>query len=174
MAGCITESDQILMRYTSWWSLSGVPHSKSTISGRFTELCIPAYTNRKSWQNIDFGCVHHCERIKILTFVFPRIHGSPKITGFKYTNRSVLCNFTAKIRAGMQHHVAQNWQFRLFSSKYMRFPHSKCCAKSHPADYPGFVQQIVALPLTGWTLLTLRALMRLQSSILWSVRLPYM
>jgi hypothetical protein len=92
MAGCITESDQISMRYTSWWSLSGVPHSKSTISGRFTELCIPAYTNRKSWQNIDFGCVHHCERIKIWTFVFPRIHGSPKITGFKNTNRSVLLN----------------------------------------------------------------------------------
>jgi hypothetical protein len=69
-----------------------VPHSKSTISGRFTELCIPAYTNRKSWQNIDFGCVHHCERIKIWTFVFPRIHGSPKITGFKNTNRSVLLN----------------------------------------------------------------------------------
>ena len=37
----------------------------------------------------------------------------------------------------------------------------KCCAKKHLADYPGFMQQIVALPLTGWTLLTLRALMRL-------------
>ncbi len=27
----------------------------------------------------------------------------------------------------------------------MRFPHPKCCAKNHLADYPGFVQQIVAL-----------------------------